>query len=368
MNTHGQTICLCMIVKNEAHVIRRCLDSLRPFIDHWVIVDTGSTDGTQQIIRDHYKDVPGELFERPWKHFAHNRSEALTLARGRADYIFVIDADEILELYPDWDAPRLTLDAYLCPVRYGSSSYVRKQLVRDGLPWRYEGVLHEYMTCDQPGLSEGTMQGLRVLVHHDGARAHDPNTYRRDAILLEQALLDEPDNARYMFYLAQSYRDAGERELAIRNYRRRIEMGGWREEVWVSMYQIGRMQELMGDDHWPEAMESYLAAWQYEPARAEPIYNIGMHYQRRAKHATSFIFLSRAMQVPTPGSDRLFIEASVYEYLLPLEYAVACYWLNRHEEAIEVNDRLLASPLLPVDHVELVRRNRQFSVDALART
>ncbi|MCJ2050481.1 glycosyltransferase, partial [Methylobacterium sp. J-070] len=50
-----------MIVKNEAHVIRRCLESVRPIIDHWVIVDTGSTDGTEEVIRAALADVPGTL-------------------------------------------------------------------------------------------------------------------------------------------------------------------------------------------------------------------------------------------------------------------------------------------------------------------
>jgi len=70
-----QTICLNMIVKNEARVIRRCLDTVRPFIDRWVIVDTGSTDGTQALIREVLQGVPGELHERRWKDFAHNRNE-----------------------------------------------------------------------------------------------------------------------------------------------------------------------------------------------------------------------------------------------------------------------------------------------------
>jgi glycosyltransferase involved in cell wall biosynthesis len=91
-----------MIVKNEAHVIRRCLDAVRPFIDNWIIVDTGSTDGTQAIIREHLEDIPGELFERPWQNFGHNRSEALALARAKADYIFVIDADNQLIVSPDF--------------------------------------------------------------------------------------------------------------------------------------------------------------------------------------------------------------------------------------------------------------------------
>jgi glycosyltransferase involved in cell wall biosynthesis len=363
MNAQGQTVCLNMIVKNEAPVIRRCLDSVRPLIDHWVIVDTGSTDGTQEIIRDHMKDVPGELFERPWRNFAHNRTEALDLARGRSDYIFVIDADEQAEVPPGWQMPALTADSYLCTVHYGATAYARKQLVRSALPWRYESVVHEYITCDVPA-TEATLPGYHTLVSHDGARSRDPNTYRRDAIVLEQALLEEPENHRYMFYLAQSYRDAGDDELAIRYYRKRIEMGGWTEEVWVAKYQIARAQERMGAP-WPEAMESYLAAWQYQPVRAEPLYNIGMHYQVRAQHQTSHIFLSRAMQVPSPGIERLFVERAVYDYLLPLEYAVALFYLGHHDEAIEINERLLASDLLP-DHLrDLVERNRGFSRDAL---
>ena len=51
MTRDGQTICLNMIVRNEAPVIRRCLDSVMPIIDSWVIVDTGSTDGTQTSSR-----------------------------------------------------------------------------------------------------------------------------------------------------------------------------------------------------------------------------------------------------------------------------------------------------------------------------
>lgn len=71
------TIALSMIVKNEAPVIARCLASVRPLIDYWLIVDTGSTDGTQDLVREILHDVPGMLYERRWHDFATNRNEAL---------------------------------------------------------------------------------------------------------------------------------------------------------------------------------------------------------------------------------------------------------------------------------------------------
>ena len=85
----------------------------RPVIDRWVIVDTGSTDGTQDIIREHLRDLPGDLHERPWQDFAHNRSEALELARGRGDYTLIIDADDALEIVPGADFPAFNIDSYM---------------------------------------------------------------------------------------------------------------------------------------------------------------------------------------------------------------------------------------------------------------
>ena len=78
---------LCMIVKNEARVIRRCLESVLPLLDYVLIVDTGSNDGTQQAIRDFLreKDLPGEVVEEPWRDFAYNRSFALQKLRERQD-------------------------------------------------------------------------------------------------------------------------------------------------------------------------------------------------------------------------------------------------------------------------------------------
>lgn len=103
--SRSQRICLSMIVKDEAPVICRCLDSVRPIIDHWVIVDTGSSDGTQDIIRAHLRDIPGSLYERSWRDFATNRSEALALARPNGDYTLIIDADDELEIQKDFVIP-----------------------------------------------------------------------------------------------------------------------------------------------------------------------------------------------------------------------------------------------------------------------
>lgn len=363
MTSAGQTICLCMIVKNEAHVLRRCLTSVLPLIDAWCIVDTGSSDGTQDLIRDCMQDLPGEVVERPWRNFGHNRTEALSLACSRADYVLVMDADEHLIIPEGFRCPTLQGDAYEFLLDLNGISYYRNQLVRSALPWRYEGVLHEYITCDLP-LRQARMPGLTIHIVVEGARSSDPLKYRRDALLLEEALLEEPGNARHMFYLAQSYRDAGELDAAINRYERRIAMGGFPEEVWYARFQVAMLKE-QTCARWPEVLNAYLDAFAARPHRAEPLYRIGMAYQQRKKFALARLFFAQALQVPYPAQDVLFVEGDMYRYLLPLEYAVACYWLGLHQDAIQVTDRLLADTGISTARREHLLRNRGCSVEAL---
>ncbi|KAG0094192.1 hypothetical protein BGZ92_004193, partial [Podila epicladia] len=189
-------ICLNMIVKDEAAVIARCLASVKPWIDHWVIVDTGSTDGTQAIIRDYLADIPGQLFERPWRNFGANRTEALELARGKSEYILIIDADDILRVPAGWQWPPLKGDAYHLRGCLGQIEYVQTHLVADRLRWYWVGVLHEYITTDAPHRIEA-LHDIWLDRRHEGARSRDAEAYRKDAALLESALIDEPENSRY---------------------------------------------------------------------------------------------------------------------------------------------------------------------------
>lgn len=92
------TICLNMIVKNEADIIVETLDNIRLSIeiDYVVICDTGSSDGTRDKITNYLKThhIQGEVHEHTWKDFAYNRNLALSLCDGKADYVIVFDADD----------------------------------------------------------------------------------------------------------------------------------------------------------------------------------------------------------------------------------------------------------------------------------
>lgn len=356
------TICLNMIVKDEAPVIRRCLDSVRPFIDHWVIVDTGSTDGTQDIVRDHLADIPGTLYERPWKNFGHNRTEALQLARETADYTFIMDADDEFSApngMPDLDPG---IDAYDIVLQGTGINFPRTLIVANRHPWRFEGVLHEYITTDAT-VRRDAMMGVRVIERREGARSRSVSQrekYFKDALTLEAALRDEPDNSRYVFYLAQSYRDAGLPDEAIRAYERRTQMGGWDEEIFFSLLEIARLNLALGKDP-ATVVHAHLVAFQARPTRIEPLVELARFHRAREEWALALLVSERAIGIEMPA-DRLFVSVPYWQWAALDEYAIAAYWSGQYRESEWACRKLLDGESLPDDQRERVQRNLDWAL------
>lgn len=350
------SVCLNMIVRDEAAVIERCLASVRPFIDYWVIVDTGSVDDTPDRIQAALRGVPGELHRRPWKNFGHNRTEALNLAKDHADYLLFIDADEIMGAEPGATLNKLTGPAYSLEARLGNVSYDRVNLVATSLPWRWEGVLHEYLECGQ-AVPQPRVPGFWVEVTPQGARSNDPRKYEKDAQVLLDALADEPHNSRYVFYLAQSYRDSGQLDQALRYYQQRAGMGGWDEEVWYSKFESARIAERLGQSH-DQVVAAYLSAHQARPQRAEALTNLARYCRGRGEWHNAYLFASACAALPMT-TDRLFVDTSVYHWLAKDEFALACSYTHRVAEAARIWQDLLNGPHLPEPDRLRIEKNLQ---------
>jgi hypothetical protein len=122
-------------------------------------------------------------------------------------------------------------------------------------------------------------------------------------------------------------------------------MGGWEEEVWCSLYQVARLQHRLGYA-WPLVLNAYLTAYQFRPVRIEPIFHIARFYRENEQYHLSSMF-SRAVLDSAYPDDILFIEKSMYQYELPMEYALCCDRLGEKDEAVRACDKVLANPEIP---------------------
>src|ERR1700730_2429209 len=217
--------CLTMMVKNEAHVIERCLKSCMPVISSYSIVDTGSTDYTCEIITHALSDIPGAIYHKPWVSFGHNRTESVELAPKRPGYLLLMDADDVLIPSVGFlsKPPRLVDAAYDIEIEHGETFYRRPMILKAGCSWKFEGVIHESIVC----AASTFLPGLRVRYGGDGARSRDPQKFRDDALAAKAVLAEDPTNTRMMYLLAQSLRDTGELDQARTGYLRRAGRGRW---------------------------------------------------------------------------------------------------------------------------------------------
>jgi glycosyltransferase involved in cell wall biosynthesis len=371
------TIGLSMIVKNEAKLILRCLESVLPLVDYVGISDTGSTDGTQKIILDYLdkKDFGGQVSSAKWVNFSHNRNKALELLDPidtGLDYVFVIDADDTLEIAPNFDIAAfkaaMNFDIYDLMVEHGGVIHPRPQIFRNKPGYQWVGVLHEYVEAPD-GFSRATEPGLKIHATIEGSRNADPKKFQKDAEILKKALKTEKNGYlrnRYTFYLAQSYRDAEDPENALKCYLKRASMGGWDQEVYVSYVEaircFGRIEK-SGSLDAPRLW--YDSAVAHIPKRAEAHHAFSFLCRQFGNNDWGTQVARMGLEMAPAIPDGLFIQPWIYDYGLRDEFAVNAYWAGHYLESLRANLQLLSSEKTPHNMVKRLADNSIACLDKL---
>jgi len=334
---------LVMIVKDEEAVISRALASAIPFINSWFIVDTGSSDNTKFVIQTVLSGIPGKLIDRPWVNFGHNRTEALRLSKeiGGLDWAIMVDADDNLAgtVPPPNIWNNTQLDGFIMEIHHGSIVHQRVHIFNMASEWIYEGVVHEFPRCvgkEKPAL--GILPAETFMeTRCEGARSKDPEKYLKDAVLLEAELVKHPNDGRTLFYLAQSYRDAGRPVEAQRYYKEHVDLSGsaWVQEAYMSLV------NLIGLTSDPVALMGYgWRALELCPDRLEASYFL-MNRLRLMGHKPTHQLYALGSITKSRKSSRtsLFVNAAVYEWGFDDEFAVVAFATGHYTESYAASTR-----------------------------
>jgi tetratricopeptide (TPR) repeat protein len=339
-NVSMPSLCLNMIVKNESRVILRLLESVFSIIDCYCICDTGSTDNTQEIIQEFFQEkwIPGKILKHEFVNFEYSRNFALKACEGMSDYILFLDADMILQIGTQFDKTSLSQwDSFTLLQGTPDFYYKNLRIVKNNGLYSYKGVTHEYLQTPQNNTTFLIKkEDLFILDLGDGGSKQDK--FQRDIRLLLKGLKSEPLNDRYHFYLANSYHDSGNYEKAIQVYEKRIQMGGWEEEVWYSYYKIGHCYKNMGQNE--KAIASWLNAYNQLPERVEALYEIISYYRILGKHKVAHLFYKIAKDIldnNNPRDDYLFLHNDIYTYKIDYEYTILAAYLKVHS----INDEVI---------------------------
>lgn len=330
VHAHNRIILLLMI-KNESRIIQRCLQSALPYVDAVAILDTGSTDDTIQRCEETLlaSKKPYSITSEPFQNFGHNRTISFQNAQSLCEelkwdpnitYALAVDADMVICPKPSFFQFPLTMNGYNIIQENGHLKYYNLRLMKCSHSWKCVGATHEYWSGDPT--EKIAYDIFHIDDRNDGGCKSDK--FERDVRLLKADIEKDPKNGRSYYYLGQSLKDLGRFDEAIEMFQKRIELGGWFEEVWYAYYQIGRCFDHKGDEH---LMELWMnKAFQYHSRRSEPLYHLTKYFREKSQHYKAYHYYQKGRHIPYPKDDVLFIENNVYEGLFEYENTIlACY-------------------------------------------
>lgn len=348
---YNPKICLNMIVKNESKIITRLLDSVLPIIDYYCICDTGSTDDTIDIIKRYMKEknIKGTVIECAFKNFEYNRTHAIKAACNMkdVDYILLLDADMVLNLKKDGDGKykfdkKILWDYDAISILQGDSDfhYSNIRLVKKHENLCYAGVTHEHIVVPNEFNRKKQIDIEIMFIEDIGDGGCKDDKYSRDIKLLTDGLEKEPNNSRYAFYLANSYYCTQDYKMAIKYYKKTIELNPWIQEMWYSYYRIGLCYENL--NQMSDAVYSWLKAFDVYQGRIENLHKLLTYYISIGNNNTANIFYSQAEKIletypnkkHVPTED-LFVEANIYKWEIYYNYIIMIYYVQGNNTPIE---------------------------------
>lgn len=364
-------IALGMIVKNEEKVIIKTLKSVIAAVDCMFIYDTGSTDGTIDLIKEFEKQIAPKriyMLHGEFVNFEVTRNELLKFidnhhAAQDVDFVLLLDAND--EFHGCGQLREFAKDRLTRPQDDEGGFYIEQRwlygevidqyynifLIRPRMDWKYYGVVHEYIGPKDIQLAKPPQKcPSDIYIYQDRNENCEASfiRYNRDYKMLRAELAKNPEDPRTLFYLGQTCDCLELYNEAFYYYQRRLDLGkntergyqGYFEEVYHSKYRMGNLCIRLNKTH-EEIIKYYSDAFETWN-RVEPLMRLCEYYLFvRNQPLAAYGYACMALFARYPDESLLFVSKTDYIYRRYNRFMVTANLVGDFIRAYEVGKQMV---------------------------
>jgi glycosyltransferase involved in cell wall biosynthesis len=331
---------LVMIVKNSGKEIVSMLEKNKPYIDYWTILDTGSTDGTQERIRETMKDLPGELFEEPFVDFEYSRNRSLDLAGEKCEWYIILDDTYIivngekLRNYLKKDCK--DKDNLTVTVEDKKSAYPSLRIIRSNTGYRYKYRVHEIIIVPSTYLLETDIASISDSTESKYMENRSQERYKRDYKMLKEDFEKDPKDGRLCSYLAKTCGILNKKEESLKYFKKRLKIGGDPNEIYEAQVYITNYKS-----NNKVSEKDILEIYKKYPNAQLSVRNVVGFYHSRCKYELAFKYALEYFS-KNLDKDNIFFNNNkgVYEELTYM-YVDLCFLTNNIDFGIKLLKNIL---------------------------
>jgi hypothetical protein len=336
---YDNLIHLCIMVKNGGEQFESMLQANLHLIDKWTILDTGSTDGTLEIINKVLVGKKkGNLFQEPFINFRDSRNRCLDLAGDSCKFILTLDDTYIVdgdlrsflnEIRGDQLSSSLTLFIKSDDTEYGSN-----RIIKSTSKLRYVHKIHEVIT-DKNNLNVVIPMSRASIIdkRFNYMEERTMNRKQLDLKLLYEEVEDDPTNPRSYYYLAQTYNLLEDYEKAYYYFLKRAEFtnSGFIQERIDALFEAARTANFKLNKPWEECLALYEKCYKVDETRPESIYFIGIHYYLKNDFDKAYKYFKLGYEIGFPEHCQYSLKPTISFHFLPKFLAKLCYQFNNYK-------------------------------------
>lgn len=362
---------LVMIVENDVKILPRLINSVKDHVHTFMICDIGSTDGTQDYLSRLFSSegsLRGAVLRHQFQDYSTNKNLCLQAAETlepRMDYFLIPESDYKLVVKSASWINEIAHDYNLIGIE-GDLFYRTGILISADKKLRFKGRTYEVLKITDetpPSFSREDFNGISFINNGDAHQRKGRS--ERDVDFLSIDHQENPTDARTIFNLARVYESLQMYDSALEYYTKRIEMKGWYEEVWYSLYKIG-VCKVMRNDNFDSYVGDFLESYDALMTRAEPLFWLTRMARYRKRYGLCIMFGYQGMVIKDPSeTHQLFVEKPVYKWMIKDEVSQCLGWIGSFEESKKLIEELLLVDSIPKQNREMIQANLKWCNDQI---